>query len=222
MLVSPKACRASSGCKVACDEASPTVLSLGPRAGHNGVSGALVAGTFGDGQEHTSPEPTVTGPSTPKPASTARRSSPAIRRDLECAPWEEQVRPRAEVGFSCQRAEGAGDSQLQPPSRCHGNPTQRGTRRRDPAGAMETMHALGGPGRSSCEDCCYSAHHWPPGTTDYPIGSGDRSNHNNSVQRLYNSQTASKHRVLILELFPSKFNLSPYICFSVSDFKTWM
>lgn len=84
--MSPKACKASSRCKVARAEASPTVLSLGPRSGHDGVSGAFVAvGTFGDSHEHASPGRTVTGSGRLKPASTARRSPPGIRRDLECA-----------------------------------------------------------------------------------------------------------------------------------------
>lgn len=103
----------------------------------------VAVGTFGNGQEYASPERTVTGPGTSKPARTARRCSPAIRRDLECAPREEQVRPGAEVGYSCERAEGAGVSQLQPLSRSAAVTATALRRRRDPAGAMETAHALG-------------------------------------------------------------------------------
>lgn len=43
-----------------------------------------------------------------------------------------------------------------------------------------------------------------------------------TLPRPYNSQAASKNRVLVLELFPSKLNLSLYMYFSVSDFKNWM
>lgn len=107
MLALPKAYRASSGCKAVREEAGPKVLSLGPRTGHSGGSGAFVAVTFGGSQLRMltrEKQGSFSGANrdpaeNPKARTPKRRSSPRSQKDPECAPWEEQVRPRPEVGL---------------------------------------------------------------------------------------------------------------------------